>query len=280
MIEVRIVVRTRLHDRERYRGWPCTLRPFQAGPANPMNILGINAYHGDASAALFVEGQLVAAVEEERFTRIKHDTLPPPLDPLLPGRRPGSDPRTSTISRCPANPKANLGKRVAPRDQGPGRPPGRHPAGRQPPQDPEREADPGRRARRPGRRPEGQAALRGASPGAHRQQLLRLAVRPRGGAVDRRLRRHDQRDVGHRRGRPSSKILGEVAFPHSLGVYYTAVTQFLGFPKYGDEYKVMGLASYGEPTYLDEFRRIVRSVGPGVRPRTWTTSGTTSTARR
>jgi carbamoyltransferase len=37
-----------------------------------MVILGINAYHGDASAALVVDGQLVAAVEEERFNRIKH----------------------------------------------------------------------------------------------------------------------------------------------------------------------------------------------------------------
>ncbi|HJN65820.1 MAG TPA: carbamoyltransferase N-terminal domain-containing protein, partial [Pirellulales bacterium] len=37
-----------------------------------MNIIGINAYHGDASAAIVVDGQLVAAVEEERFNRIKH----------------------------------------------------------------------------------------------------------------------------------------------------------------------------------------------------------------
>jgi len=37
-----------------------------------MNIIGINAYHGDASASLVVDGQLVAAVEEERFNRIKH----------------------------------------------------------------------------------------------------------------------------------------------------------------------------------------------------------------
>jgi carbamoyltransferase len=54
-----------------------------------------------------------------------------------------------------------------------------------------------------------------------------------------------------------------VAFPHSLGVFYTAVTQYLGFPSYGDEYKVMGLASYGEPQHLDAFRRIVRSDGLG-----------------
>src|SRR5215467_2106922 len=37
-----------------------------------MNILGLNAFHGDASAALFSGGQLAAAVEEERFNRIKH----------------------------------------------------------------------------------------------------------------------------------------------------------------------------------------------------------------
>ena len=37
-----------------------------------MMILGLNAYHGDASAALLVDGQLVAAAEEERFVRVKH----------------------------------------------------------------------------------------------------------------------------------------------------------------------------------------------------------------
>jgi len=57
------------------------------------------------------------------------------------------------------------------------------------------------------------------------------------------------------------KIMGVVPFPHSLGILYTAVTQYLGFPHYGDEYKVMGLAAYGEPTYLDLFRRIVRRDG-------------------
>jgi carbamoyltransferase len=57
------------------------------------------------------------------------------------------------------------------------------------------------------------------------------------------------------------RIMGEVGFPHSLGVYYTAVTQYLGFPKYGDEYKVMGLASYGEPEYLDEMRGVVWADG-------------------
>ncbi|HTQ98630.1 MAG TPA: carbamoyltransferase C-terminal domain-containing protein [Candidatus Acidoferrum sp.] len=48
-----------------------------------------------------------------------------------------------------------------------------------------------------------------------------------------------------------------VHFPHSLGIFYQALTQFIGFPHYGDEYKVMGLAPYGEPEYLDIMRRIV-----------------------
>jgi len=55
--------------------------------------------------------------------------------------------------------------------------------------------------------------------------------------------------------------LGEVTFPHSLGMYYTALTQYLGFWKFGDEYKVMGLAAYGQPEFLDEFRKIVRADG-------------------
>jgi len=54
------------------------------------------------------------------------------------------------------------------------------------------------------------------------------------------------------------EIDGEILFPHSLGFLYTAGTQFLGFPRYGDEYKVMGLAAYGDPEYLDAFRRIIR----------------------
>ena len=51
--------------------------------------------------------------------------------------------------------------------------------------------------------------------------------------------------------------LSDVKFPHSLGIFYTAITQFLGFENYGDEYKVMGLASYGKPIYFDKFLKII-----------------------
>tara|TARA_B100000427_G_C15513916_1_gene597394 strand:+ start:1079 stop:2818 length:1740 start_codon:yes stop_codon:yes gene_type:complete len=50
----------------------------------------------------------------------------------------------------------------------------------------------------------------------------------------------------------------EVQFPHSLGLFYTAMTQFLGFNKYGDEYKVMGLAPYGEPIYFNKLEEILQ----------------------
>src|SRR5256714_11676850 len=54
------------------------------------------------------------------------------------------------------------------------------------------------------------------------------------------------------------KIDNRVYFPHSLGIFYSALTQYLGFPHYGDEYKVMGLAPYGEPNFLEPLREVVR----------------------
>jgi len=61
----------------------------------------------------------------------------------------------------------------------------------------------------------------------------------------------------------SIDILGQVEYPHSLGILYTATTQFLGFPHYGDEGKVMGLAPYGKPRFIDQFRQIVRTENAG-----------------
>src|SRR5205085_6104672 len=53
------------------------------------------------------------------------------------------------------------------------------------------------------------------------------------------------------------EVLGQVEYPHSTGIVYTATTQFLGFPHYGDEGKVMGLAPYGSPRFMAEFRDII-----------------------
>lgn len=53
------------------------------------------------------------------------------------------------------------------------------------------------------------------------------------------------------------EVLDAVHFPHSAGIFYTSFTQYLGFPKYGDEYKIMGLAPYGTPLYVDQLRDVI-----------------------
>src|SRR5690606_7623691 len=60
------------------------------------------------------------------------------------------------------------------------------------------------------------------------------------------------------------EVLDSVIYPHSAGIFYTALTQFLGFPHYGDEYKVMGLAPYGEPKYIDELNDVIRLKNNGL----------------
>ncbi|MDI6717475.1 MAG: carbamoyltransferase C-terminal domain-containing protein [Patescibacteria group bacterium] len=54
------------------------------------------------------------------------------------------------------------------------------------------------------------------------------------------------------------KVFGQVKYPHSLGFLYTAITQYLGFWKYGDEYKVMGLSAFGKPIYLENMRKMIK----------------------
>jgi carbamoyltransferase len=59
-------------------------------------------------------------------------------------------------------------------------------------------------------------------------------------------------------------VLQSVDFPHSIGIFYTALTQLLGFPHYGDEYKVMGMAPYGEPKYVDKLHDIIELTDDGL----------------
>src|ERR1700681_2221524 len=75
-----------------------------------MHILGLNAFHGDASAALLNDGQLAAAVEEERFNRIKHWAG----FPALPARwcLSGTDPREVAHVAISRDPKAHVGRKL------------------------------------------------------------------------------------------------------------------------------------------------------------------------
>jgi carbamoyltransferase len=223
-------------------------------------VLGINAYHGDASAALYVDGRLVAAVEEERFTRIKHDTAFPHHAIRYCLDHAGASAEDIDHFALSRNPKANIGKRIshAIKDR----------AGRQVAT---------RRASNLRKILNAKETL-AAGLGVHSDRINAKAhfvehhlahisssffVSPFDRAAVLSIDGFgDMISAMWGIGEGSKlRILGEVAFPHSLGVYYTAVTQFLGFPNYGDEYKVMGLASYGSPSYLEDLRQIVRSAG-------------------
>ena len=54
------------------------------------------------------------------------------------------------------------------------------------------------------------------------------------------------------------RLIKKTIFPHSLGIFYQSMTQFVGFKKYGEEYKFMGLAAYGEPIFVDKIRKLVK----------------------
>ena len=63
--------------------------------------------------------------------------------------------------------------------------------------------------------------------------------------------------IGEGRGE-SISMIEELNYPHSLGLFYSAFTAYLGFKVNNDEYKVMGLAAYGKPTYVDQLSEILR----------------------
>ena len=69
--------------------------------------------------------------------------------------------------------------------------------------------------------------------------------------------------AGHARADGSLEVLAASALPHSLGLLYEELTEHLGFRRSSDEYKVMAMASYGSPRFLDALRELVRPSGDG-----------------
>ncbi|HET7258441.1 MAG TPA: carbamoyltransferase [Candidatus Acidoferrum sp.] len=226
-----------------------------------MNILGINAYHGNASAAIVCDGRLVAAVEEERFNRVKYAAGFPAQAIRYCLREAGLELKDIHHVAVPRNPYARLGTKL-------------FYALRMPSFARERlkvvvkfkgipealaqafDADPAGLAAKFHRVEHHQAHLASAffvSP------FERAALLSADGLGD-----FASTMWGSGEG-SRMKIDGAIAFPHSLGLFYSAVTQYLGFLKFGDEYKVMGLAAYGEAEQLNAFREIVRSNGSGFR---------------
>jgi len=219
-----------------------------------MKILGLNAYHGDSAACLFVDGNLVAAAEEERFRRIKHWAGLPTsainyvleearirledVDHIAINRKPGVNNlrRLGFVLTHFPHPRlmAQKVKNI-------------------------------RSAASVKERLEASYAIEIKAEMHYVEHHLAHLASPYlvSGLSEAACISIDgfgdfaSTALGFGEG-GEVKIENRVYFPHSLGIFYSALTQFLGFPHYGDEYKVMGLAPYGEPNYLEPLRQVVR----------------------
>ncbi len=228
-----------------------------------MYILGLNAFHGDSSACLFKNNELILAVEEERYRRIKHWAGFPTESINACLEEAGikiTDIDAITISK---NPSANLLKKI------------KHTL----------------------------LNHKKFSTIIDRLSQSQKVTSVKGLLAEYfRIKENDIKakvhNIEHHRshmasaffvspfqeaailsvdgfGDFSSTMVGtgkgnkidvsnSVIYPHSLGICYTAFTQYLGFLKYGDEYKVMGLAPYGEPKYEDKMKKIIQLTNDGM----------------
>ena len=229
-----------------------------------MIILGINAYHADSSAAIFVNGELVAAIEEERFRRIKHWAGFPEMaikfclkeaeisfeevDHYAIGR----DPKAKFFSKLIYLAKNPLGSLSA-------------------------VANRLENSRRVFSLENELALISGLTPDAFKHKIHKVehhrshlasaffaspfqdaACISIDGSGD-----FTTTMTGVGKGN-DIEVLDSVDFPHSLGIFYTAFTQLLGFPHYGDEYKVMGMAPYGQPKYVDRLKKVIHPTSDGL----------------
>ncbi len=226
-------------------------------------MLGINAYHADSAAVLISDGRVVAAIEEERLNRIKHCAGFPALairEVLRIGGASLADVDEVAIARdSTVNLRARLAwvfKNLR------------------------------RSSKAVRKRLTDRAGLRDLE-----QQLCDACGEPRSALRSRvkRVEHHFAHAASTFLSSPferaailtldgfgdfasamlaigdggSIKPISRVAYPHSLGILYTMVCQFIGFDRYGDEGKVMGLAPYGQPEYADFFRKLLRFTQTG-----------------
>jgi carbamoyltransferase len=226
-----------------------------------MYILGINAYHGDAAAAIIRDGKLIAAAEEERFNRFKHSAGFPSHAIEYCLATAGIGPEELDHVGISRDPSAHLHKKIL---------------------------FAATRVASEGIFNQIKDRLGNAAKVRDlKDELARVF------GVSKKLLRARFHNVEHHRAHLAScffvspferaallsidgfgdfistmwalgeansiEVLGQVEYPHSTGIVYTATTQFLGFPHYGDEGKVMGLAPYGRPRFIDEFREIIRT---------------------
>ncbi len=222
-----------------------------------MIILGINAYHADSSACILKNGELIAAVEEERFERIKHWAGFPVQSIKYCLREAGVGLEEIDHIAVNRNPKANLLRKIW-----------------------------FILRRRPSL-----ALLKDRAKNVSTMIDIKQIVAREFGVPAEKLKAPISY-VEHHMAHLASAFMvspfkdaavvsvdgfgdfvgamwgvgrgnhleaeSKIYFPHSLGLFYLAITQLLGFAKYGDEYKVMGLAAYGEPGEQAKMREIVK----------------------
>ncbi len=223
-----------------------------------MIILGLNAYHADSSAAIFKDGVLIAATEEERFRRIKHWAGFPSLAVEFCLKEAGVSLHEVDHIAIGRDPFAKLAKKILFLMKNPGG---------------------------------GLRAVKDRLSNAKKVASLEAEFKMLDRSIDEKIIKSRIHQVEHHRSHLASaffaspfeesailsidgsgdftttmtavgngnriEVLESVDFPHSLGIFYTAFTQLLGFPHYGDEYKVMGLAPYGEPKYVEKLKDVL-----------------------
>ncbi|HAO03373.1 MAG: carbamoyltransferase [Chitinophagaceae bacterium] len=222
-----------------------------------MIILGINAYHADASAAIFVDGKLIAATEEERFTRVKHWAGFPSMAVLFCLKEAGINIEQVDYFAIGRDPKAKFFKKILYVLANPGGSAATI-------------KDRFSNSRKVAGIDEELSALSGMAAHLFKNKIVNVehhrshlasaffaspfekaACLSIDGSGDFTT---TMTAVGKTN---SIEVLQSLDFPHSLGIFYTAFTQLLGFPHYGDEYKVMGMAPYGEPLFVDKLHDVV-----------------------
>ena len=223
-----------------------------------MYILGINAYHGDASACIFKDGELICAAEEERFTRIKHSAGFPKnaIEFCLTD----SNVRLENVDYIAINrnPKLRIINKLIYAFKNKFKIKNFFNRIKNYRKITSLELEFSKNFLIESRELKNKiinidhhlAHAASAVLASNFKNTNYVTVDGFGDFLS--------TTIGHYNGDKFSNIK-EVQFPHSLGLFYTAITQYLGFKNYGDEYKVMGLASYGKPSYFKIMQDIIKS---------------------
>jgi carbamoyltransferase len=221
-----------------------------------MYILGLNAYHGDSAACIFKDGELIAAIEEERIRRVKHWAGFPIESIKFCLKECGisiMDIDYITISR---DPSANIYKKVT------------HSL----------------------KNAVSFKVLKDRLKNTRKVNSIKQELSNAFSIKESEIKA-EVHNIEHHRAHMASaffaspfkesailsidgfgdftstmtgvgkgkriEVLDSVIYPHSVGVFYTAFTQYLGFENYGDEYKVMGLSPYGKPTLVEKVKDVI-----------------------